>query len=49
MATHVLEGIGAIAARRGRITIRDRGKPMELAGDRHGSAEREYEKVPFEV
>jgi CRP-like cAMP-binding protein len=45
MATHVLEGTGAIRAKRARIEVRDREKLMELAGDSYGSAEREYERM----
>ena len=45
VATHVLEGNHAIRARRGRITILDRQKLIELAGDSYGLAEAEYERV----
>lgn len=45
IATHVLEGTGAIRASRGRIVIRDREKLMDMAGDGYGSAEREYERL----
>ena len=45
IATHVLEGTGAIRAKRGRIEIRDREKLEELTGDSYGSAEREYERL----
>lgn len=45
VATHVLEGNHAIRARRGRITIVDRQKLIELAGDSYGLAEAEYERV----
>ena len=45
VATHVLEGIGSIRARRGRIEIRDREKLVELAGDAYQTAEREYERM----
>ena len=48
-ATHVLEGTGAIRARRGRIEIRDRDKLMELAGESYTVAEREYERLMAEV
>ena len=44
-ATHVLEGTGAIRAKRGRIEIRDREKLVELAGDAYQTAEREYERM----
>jgi CRP-like cAMP-binding protein len=49
MATHVLEGTGAIRARRGRIEIRDREKLAELAGDSYLTAEREYERLMAEI
>ena len=45
VATHVLEGNGLIRARRGRITIRDREKLSELAGDSYGIAEAEYDRI----
>ena len=45
IATHVLEGTGAIKARRGRIEVRDREKLKDLAGDSYSSAEREYERL----
>jgi CRP-like cAMP-binding protein len=45
VATHVLEGIGAIRAKRGRITIRDRDKLINLAGDSYGVAEGEYDRL----
>ncbi len=44
-ATHVLEGNGLIRARRGIITVRDRERLEELAGDAYGLAEREYERL----
>ena len=49
MATHVLEGMGAIRARRGRIEIRDREKLAELAGDSYLTAEREDERLMGEI
>ena len=49
IATHVLEGIGAIRARRGRIEVRDREKLIELAGDAYQTAEREYERMMAEA
>ena len=49
IATHVLEGTGAIRARRGRIAVRDREKLLELAGDSYSSAEREYERLMGEM
>ena len=44
-ATHMLEGLGAIRAKRARVTILDREKLVELAGDSYGGAEREYERL----
>ena len=44
-ATHVLEGSGMIRARRGRITVIDRDKLEDLAGDAYGLAETEYERL----
>jgi CRP-like cAMP-binding protein len=44
-ATHVLEGIGAIKAGRGAITIRDRAKLLEVAGESYGVPEAEYERL----
>ena len=49
IATHVLEGTGAIRAKRARIEVRDREKLMELAGDSYSSAEREYERLIAEA
>ena len=48
-ATHALEGMGSIRARRGRITVRDREKLLELAGDAYQVAEDEYERLMAEV
>jgi CRP-like cAMP-binding protein len=45
VATHVLEGIGAIRAKRGLIIIRDRAKLIDITGDSYGVAEAEYERV----
>ena len=45
VATHILEGQGIIRAKRGRITILDRPKLADLAGDCYGLAEAEYERV----
>lgn len=45
LATHVLEGAGAIRARRGTITVLDREKLEGLAGDGYGPAEAEYERL----
>ena len=44
-ATHMLEGAGMIRAKRARITILDRARLEELAGDSYGVAEREYERL----
>jgi CRP-like cAMP-binding protein len=46
---HILEGHGAIKARRGMITITDRPTLMELAEGSYGQAEAEYERLigPF--
>ena len=44
-ATHMLEGAGMIRAKRARITLLDRAKLTELAGDSYGVAEREYERL----
>jgi len=44
-ATHLLEGTGAIKAVRGAITIRDRAKLVELAGESYGVPEAEYERL----
>ena len=44
-AIHILEGTGMIRAKRARITILDRGKLVELAGESYGLAEREYERL----
>jgi CRP-like cAMP-binding protein len=42
-ATHVLEGAGAIRASRGSITIRDRNKLLEMAGESYGAPEAYYD------
>lgn len=44
-ATHVLEGAGMIRAERGKITVLDREKLEEMAGDTYGLAEAEYERL----
>jgi CRP-like cAMP-binding protein len=44
-ATHVLEGAGMIQGRRGRITVLDREKLEDMAGDAYGAAEAEYERL----
>ena len=48
-ATHALEGMRSIRARRGRITVRDREKLLELAGDAYQVAEDEYERLMAET
>ena len=45
LATHALEEMGAIQAKRGRITVRDRERLLELAGDAYQVAEDEYERL----
>jgi CRP-like cAMP-binding protein len=49
IAIHLLEGARMIKARRGLITVLDRGKLQEAAGDAYGIAETEYERLigPF--
>ena len=51
MAVHVLEGDGMIRARRGVITVLDRGKLEEVAGEIYGVTEAEYERLigPFKT
>ena len=46
---HVLEGIGAIRSKRGRVIILDREKLEDLAGDAYGEPEGEYRRLigPF--
>lgn len=46
---HVLEGIGSIRSKRGRVIILDRDKLEELAGDAYGEPEEEYRRLvgPF--
>jgi CRP-like cAMP-binding protein len=44
-ATHVLEGLGAIKAKRGAITIRDRAKLLDIAGESYGTPEAEYDRL----
>lgn len=48
-AMHILEGAGMIQARRGRITVLNREKLMDLAGDTYGQAEAEYERLIAEA
>jgi CRP-like cAMP-binding protein len=45
IAVQTLEGNGMIRAQRGRITVLDRAKLRQLAGDAYGLAEREYNNV----
>jgi CRP-like cAMP-binding protein len=49
MALHSLEGAGMIRSTRGCVTIRDRAKLMELAGDSYGTPEAVYRDLiaPF--
>ena len=49
LALHFLEGAGMIRAKRGRITVLDRGKLEQAAGESYGPAEEEYERLigPF--
>ena len=49
LTLHILEGAGIIRARRGRVTILDRERLQELAGDSYGQAEAEYRRLigPF--
>jgi CRP-like cAMP-binding protein len=44
-ALHIIEGIGAIKATRGRITVRDRAALEHLAGGSYGVPEEEYRRV----
>jgi CRP-like cAMP-binding protein len=44
-ALHILEGEHAIRSTRACISIRDRARLAELAGDAYGVAEREYERL----
>lgn len=46
---HVLEGVGAIRSTRGLVTVLDRERLMELAGEAYGQPEAEYRKLigPF--
>ena len=45
VSLHVLEGSGMIRSRRGLVTILDRNKLEELAGDGYGRPEAEYRKL----
>lgn len=42
---HTLEGTGAIRSTRGLVTILDRARLREIAGDSYGLAEREYSRL----
>ncbi|MDT9599377.1 Crp/Fnr family transcriptional regulator [Sphingosinicella rhizophila] len=42
---HLLEGVGAISARRGEVTIRNRGKLEDMAGEIYGVPEAEYRRL----
>jgi CRP-like cAMP-binding protein len=46
---HLLEGTGAIRSTRGLVTIRDREKLLEIAGDSYGKPEARYRELlgPF--
>ncbi len=46
---HTLEGTGSIRAQRGLVTIRNRARLEEIAGDSYGEAEKEYRRLvaPF--
>ena len=46
---HVLEGIGAIRSTRGLVTVIDRAKLEDIAGDAYGTPEAEYRRLigPF--
>lgn len=44
-AIHVLEGAGMIRAERGRITVLNRSRLEDLAGDAYGLAEAEYDRL----
>lgn len=49
VSLHTLEGMGLIAAKRGLVTILDRMRLEELAGDAYGRPEAEYRRLlgPF--
>jgi CRP-like cAMP-binding protein len=44
-AMHILEGLGAIKSTRGLVTVLDRNKLEEIAGDCYGPAERAYDSL----
>ena len=45
LAVQMLEGVGVIRATRGHITVRDREKLEQIAGQSYGFAEKEYSNV----
>ena len=45
LTLHVLEGSGMIRSRRARVTILDREKLIDLAGDAYGQPEAEYRRL----
>jgi hypothetical protein len=45
LAVQMLEGTGVIRAARGRITVRDRNKLEQIAGQSYGFAEKEYSNI----
>ena len=49
LTLHILEGAGIIRSQRGRVTVLDRERLQELAGDTYGQAEAEYRRLigPF--
>lgn len=49
VALHVLEGLGMIRSKRGRVLITDRLKLEALAGENYGRPEAEYRRLisPF--
>ena len=49
LTLHILEGAGIIRSQRGRVTVLDRERLQELAGDSYGQAEAEYRRLigPF--
>lgn len=42
---HVLEGMGAISAKRGSVVVKNRALLEELAGEAYGQAEEQYRKL----
>lgn len=45
LAVQMLEGVGAIRATRGHVTVKDRDKLEQIAGQSYGFAEKEYSNV----